>query len=83
MQELKKHDRFSICTSPHAEKNYFEASLEGKIAIIIGNEANGVCDEFMNGADMNVTLPMKGGNESLNVAVSAAIVMYESLRRNM
>ena len=83
LQELKKHGRFSICTSPHAEKNYFEASLEGKIAIIIGNEANGVCDEFMNGADMNVTLPMKGGNESLNVAVSAAIVMYESLRRNM
>ena len=83
LKELESNGRVSICTSPYAKKKYFDAKLTGKIAVIIGNGANGACDEFMNGADMNVMLPMKGDNESLNAAVSAAIVMYESLRQNM
>lgn len=83
LKDLKHYDISSFCTSPRAEIKYFDADLRGNIALIVGNEANGACDVFMNKADMNITLPMQGCNESLNAAVSAAIVMYESLRQNI
>ena len=51
-------------------------------ALVIGNEGNGVSDEVMALADIRVTLPMKGSIESLNAAVSAAILMYEAVRRD-
>lgn len=50
--------------------------------VMVGSEAHGVSDELLDGADIRVTIPMPGGTESLNAAVSGAIVMYElSLRR--
>ena len=58
----------------------FNANLRGNIALVIGNEANGVCDEIVNRADMCVKIPMVGKVESLNVAVAAGLLMYEVLR---
>ncbi|MCI8284226.1 MAG: RNA methyltransferase [Firmicutes bacterium] len=71
----------SICTSPHGGELYFNADLAKNTALIIGNEASGACAEFLNGSDIKITLPMEGTIESLNAAVSASIVMYESLRQ--
>lgn len=45
-------------------------------AIIIGNEANGISPEVMACADNHIKIPMQGQVESLNAAVSAAILMY-------
>lgn len=47
-----------------------------KVAFIIGNEANGVSREAIEAADLCVRIPMKGRVESLNAAVSAAVLMY-------
>ena len=46
-------------------------------ALVIGNEARGVSDEVSEVADVRLKLPMRGGAESLNAAVAAAIFMYE------
>ena len=51
------------------------------IALVIGNEAGGVSKEILEGADLTVGIPMEGRTESLNAAVSAGILMYESLRQ--
>ena len=53
---------------------------EGNLAIIIGNEGQGISREVMNLADATVRIPMYNDVESLNASVSAGIIMY-SLRK--
>jgi TrmH family RNA methyltransferase len=67
-------------TVPDGGRLYYEEDLTKGIALVIGNEGNGVSDAVMEMADIKVTLPMKGNVESLNAAVAAAILMYESMR---
>ncbi len=47
-----------------------------KSCIIIGNEGNGICDEILDFSDKIITLPMRGGAESLNAAIAAGILIY-------
>ncbi len=51
------------------------------MTVIIGNEGNGACDEFLINSDLQVKIPMEGNIESLNAAISAGILMYESVRQ--
>lgn len=60
---------------------YSECSYEGKTGILIGNEANGIRPETSAVTDEKIIIPMEGGVESLNAAVSAAILMYEVHRK--
>ncbi len=50
-------------------------------AVVLGNEANGVSAYFLQNADCKAIIPMKGETPSLNVAVSAGIVLYEMSRQ--
>ena len=50
-------------------------------AFLIGNEGNGLTDEITALADHKIKIPMKGKVESLNAAVSATILMYETMRQ--
>lgn len=61
--------------------DYTEESYEGKMAILIGNEANGLSEKVAEKADRKVKIPMEGKLESLNAAVSSALFMYEIHRR--
>ncbi len=47
-----------------------------KLAVVFGNEGAGVSDDFLSSADSLLRLPMAGEVESLNVAISAGIIMY-------
>ncbi|MDR3090595.1 MAG: RNA methyltransferase [Clostridiales bacterium] len=58
-----------------------EADFTGKIAIMIGNEGAGLTRAALEAADFSAGIPMKNGADSLNAAVSAAILMYEAVRR--
>jgi tRNA G18 (ribose-2'-O)-methylase SpoU len=49
------------------------------IAVVVGNETDGVCKEVLNKADIIVELPMFGVNKSFNVWGSAAVVVYKLL----
>lgn len=53
----------------------------GRLAILIGGEPHGLPDEVVDKAHLRITIPMPGATESLNAAVTAAIVMYEVMRR--
>ncbi|MBQ0004734.1 MAG: RNA methyltransferase [Clostridiales bacterium] len=71
-----------ICvTVPRGGVPYYERNLSEGIALVIGNEGNGISDELIELSDEKVTIPMMGEIESLNAAVSAAILMYEAVRR--
>ncbi|MGN1381817.1 MAG: TrmH family RNA methyltransferase, partial [Eubacterium sp.] len=67
-------------TDVHGEFPYYEAGLSEKTALVIGNEGNGVEQKFLDAADVRVTIPMRGGLESLNASIAAAILMYEAVR---
>ena len=54
--------------------------LKGKTALIIGNEANGINSETEKAADKLIKIPIKGEAESLNAAIAAAILMYETMK---
>lgn len=61
--------------------DYAKVSYENKTGIIIGNEANGISDELVSLADSLIKIPMTGNVESLNAAISAAVIMYEIYRQ--
>jgi TrmH family RNA methyltransferase len=64
-----------------AVRAYDEVDYQGKCAIMIGNEANGLSDEMAQLSNHYVKIPMTGKVESLNAAVAAAILMYEVYRQ--
>lgn len=49
-----------------------------RLAIIIGNESNGLSDTALSGCDKRVRIPMAGETESLNASVAAGVLMYMS-----
>lgn len=59
---------------------YYEEDLRRDIALIIGNEGNGIRESLIEKADIKIKIPMMGNIESLNASVAAAIIMYESVR---
>ena len=56
--------------------NYRKADYTAPIALLVGNETNGVLPETLKLCDQIAEIPMFGINTSLNVIVSAAIVAY-------
>lgn len=82
MAELLRGLGKRICvTVPRGGVPYYERNLSKGIALVIGNEGNGISDELIELADEKLTIPMNGDIESLNAAVSAAILMYEAVRQ--
>ncbi|MDO4179492.1 MAG: RNA methyltransferase [Phascolarctobacterium sp.] len=72
-----------LVTCLEGADNLYKADLSGRIAFVMGNEANGVSDKFLQAADKKVFIPMQGKAESLNVAMAAGVVMFEALRRRL
>ena len=64
-----------------AEAYYFDRDMSGPSAIIMGSEQDGLSDFWRRNADEQVRIPMQGKVDSLNVSVSAAVMVYESLRQ--
>lgn len=55
--------------------------MAGPVAVIIGNEGNGVADDLAAKADATITIPCPGPVESLNAAVAASVLLYEASRQ--
>lgn len=51
-----------------------------RVAVVLGNEREGVREELMRACDLRVRVPMRGFVESLNVSVTAAILLYAATR---
>ena len=60
---------------------YYDANLTGSIAIVIGNEGDGIGRLVKESCDLMVSLPMFGRVSSLNAAVAGSVVMYEVVRQ--
>jgi TrmH family RNA methyltransferase len=70
-----------LAAVPDAGTVYTDIDLTGPVAIAVGAEDTGLSDRWKKAADLNVKIPMLGKNDSLNVSVSAAILLYEAVRQ--
>jgi len=78
---LRENNFTIISTSPAAKQNFWQQSYQGKIAIVFGSEDKGLSDEWLSATKHRVSIPMNGLADSLNVSVSAALLIYEALRQ--
>ncbi len=60
---------------------YYDTDMKGGSAIVMGTEATGLTDTWRMVADAHIKIPMLGQLDSLNVSVSAAILLYEAVRQ--
>ena len=80
--DLLKSQGFTIVAAHlQGSVDFREPEYGGKTAVLIGNEARGISEDATRLADIRVRIPMEGQVESLNAAVSAALLMYE-MKRN-
>lgn len=77
IEEIKKSGYDVYATAMEGSEVYDCVDYTKGAAFIIGNEANGVSDAVFEKASQRIRIPMEGKLESLNAAVSAAIIMYE------
>ena len=64
-------------TALHQEaKAYTDVSTDQALALVLGNEGQGVLEEVIQVADQTIYIPMPGQAESLNVAVAGGILMF-------
>ena len=75
---ILKLKNFDIVSSYLDTNNYYDkVEYSYKTALVIGNEANGINDDLVSKSDVLVKIPIYGKAESLNAAISSAILMYE------
>lgn len=79
--QLKRKGFRLIATNLGGAVPYDEQIYDGSIAIVIGNEANGVSASILNMSSTNVKIPIYGQAESLNAAIAAGIILYEAVRQ--
>ena len=78
---LKEHNITINCASLTASKNYIETDFTKATAIVVGTEATGLSETWLKNADQNIVIPMQGEIDSMNVSVSAAILIFEAKRQ--
>ncbi|QLE00125.1 RNA methyltransferase [Galbibacter sp. BG1] len=78
---LQKKDISINCAALSASVNYSTVNYSKATAIVVGTEATGLSDEWLEASNNNIIIPMKGEIDSMNVSVSAAIIIFEALRQ--
>jgi 23S rRNA (guanosine2251-2'-O)-methyltransferase len=63
------------------DKFYTEANFSSPLAIVMGSEDTGISNAILSLADEKLKIPILGNIESLNVSVSAALIIYEAVRQ--
>ncbi|MEY9213951.1 RNA methyltransferase [Thermobifida halotolerans] len=67
-------------TSGYADSDHWHAAYRTPLAVLLGSEGDGLPDDLLDRADLRVRIPMVGTAESLNLAVAAAVMLYETRR---
>lgn len=80
--ELRRH-KFKILTTSLSDDSVslYQVDLTQKLALVFGNEIEGVSKEMMALADGNFIIPQMGMIHSLNISVACAVCLYEAFRQ--
>jgi TrmH family RNA methyltransferase len=83
VRKLKEKSVRVMACDPEANRRYFESDLKGAVAVVVGNEGQGLSREHLELVDEVISIPMNPLSESLNVAISAAIVLFAAVEQRM
>lgn len=78
---LKAHGIQILTAQLQDSELYYDTDMRRGTAIVMGTEATGLTDVWREAADAHIRIPMLGRLDSLNVSVSAAILLYEAVRQ--
>lgn len=82
LERLKKDGFWVVAATEYSHDVIWDVNMKGKVALVMGNEAEGVSRLVLEHCDLMGKLPVRGDIASLNVAQAATAVMYEWLRQN-
>ena len=83
LKELKGQGVWVFGAAAGGTTDLYHADLKGPSAIVIGSEGDGMSRLVEENCDFLVSIPMKGGLNSLNAGAAAAILLYEAVRQRM
>lgn len=78
---LKKNNVAVFCTYLKASKPYHTIDYKQSCALVMGTEATGLSEIWVENATSNIIIPMLGKIDSMNVSNAAAVVVYEAMRQ--
>ncbi len=78
---LKQHEIKIYCAALSAAKDYISCDFTRATALVVGTESEGLEPLWLEQADQNIRIPMRGEIDSMNVSVSAAILIFEAIRQ--
>lgn len=81
MDFLKSHRVQILAAELTSSDWYYQTDMREATAIVMGTEADGLTDFWIQGADRRIKIPMLGQVDSLNVSVSTAVLAYEAMRQ--
>lgn len=81
VEELGKRGIRTYAAHLQGERSYDKEDYRTPCAFLIGNEGNGLSDAVAQKADTYIRIPMSGQSESLNAAIAAAVLMFETARQ--
>jgi 23S rRNA (guanosine2251-2'-O)-methyltransferase len=81
LRDMKQAGLWIAGMAEDGDRDLFEASLDGPLAIVMGSEGGGLRRLTQECCDFRLRLPMHGSVASLNVSVAAGIALYEALRQ--
>lgn len=74
--QIMKDNGYQVVLGSMEGTNVFQCDFHKRVAVVFGNEGSGVSDNLKNSVGTVISIPMNQKLESLNVAVSAGIIMY-------
>ena len=83
LKELKSQGVWVFGTAAGGTTDLYHVDLKGPAAIVIGSEGEGMSRLVEENCDFLVSIPMKGGLNSLNASAAAAVLLYEAVRQRM
>ncbi|HNQ27764.1 MAG TPA: RNA methyltransferase [Aquaticitalea sp.] len=78
---LKQHGINIYCAALQASSPYHRQDFTSATAIVVGTEATGLSDEWLQHSSQNILIPMQGEIDSMNVSVAAGILIFEAKRQ--
>ena len=78
---LKEHGIRILTAQLQDSHLYYDTDMRQGTAIVMGTESTGLTDSWRKAADAHIRIPMLGRLDSLNVSVSAAILLFEAVRQ--
>ena len=80
IKDLKDNGFWIVGPAMEADYDFKDIDYKGKVAVVIGNEGNGMSKVVRESCDYIAKIPMKGKINSLNASVAAGLMIYEMIR---